>query len=165
MPTVSLARPSHWRCRPLWRAPLWLSLGLLLFAGGCHSSAPVIDVGAKPPDAKGTIYGVVRGPGVTAGLPGRSIDVINTETNKRQTVQTGQGGAFTLELPAGKYRLELALHDGETLTKRPDIVELGHGKIESHIEFVLSGGGDPVHVARPHGPAYRLDNGLGSPIT
>jgi hypothetical protein len=22
----------------------------------------------------------------------------------------------------------------------------------------------PVHVNRPHGPAYRLDNGLGSPV-
>jgi len=22
----------------------------------------------------------------------------------------------------------------------------------------------PVHVSRPHGPAYRLDNGLGSPV-
>jgi hypothetical protein len=144
---------------------VWLSLGLLAFAGGCHSSAPVLDVGAKPPDAKGTLYGTVRSPGDVAGLAGRSVDVINTETNAHQTVQTSQSGAFTIELPAGKYRLELALQPGETLTKHPDMVELGHGKIDSHIEFVVNRGGDPVHVSHPHGPAYRLDNGLGSPIT
>jgi hypothetical protein len=144
---------------------VWLSFGLLLFAGGCHSSAPIVDVGAKPPNAHGTIYGVVRGPGAGSGLAGRSVDVINTETNARQTVETSQSGGFTIELPAGKYRLELALHEGETLTKRPGIVDLGHGEIESHIEFVLGTGGDSGHVVRPSGPAYRLDNGLGSPIT
>ena len=40
-----------------------------------------------------------------------------------------------------KYRLERPLPEAETLLKRP------------------------VRAARPRGPAYRLDNGLGSPIT
>ena len=74
--------------------------------------------------------------------------------------QTGANGGFTIQLPAGKYRLELALKDGETLTKRPDIVDLDKGDIDSHIEFVLSA----VRLVRPRGPSYRLDNGLGSPV-
>ena len=40
-------------------------------------------------------------------------------------------------------------------------MDLEKGDIDSHIEFVLAA----VRVARPRGPAYRVDNGLGSPIT
>jgi hypothetical protein len=40
-----------------------------------------------------------------------------------------------------KHRVEAPARDGEPLLKRP------------------------VRAARPRGPAYRLDNGLGSPIT
>jgi hypothetical protein len=67
-------------------------------------------------------------------------------------------GGFTIELPKGKYRLQLQLRDGETLLKRPDVVDLGRGDIDSHIEFVVA----PARSARR--PAYRLDNGLGSPV-
>ena len=41
----------------------------------------------------------------------------------------------------------------------PGIVNLDKGDIDSHIEFVLSS-----RIARPRGPAFRVDNGLGSPI-
>jgi hypothetical protein len=88
------------------------------------------------------------------------VEVVNEATGERRSVQTGANGGFTIELPAGKYRLELPLKDGETLVKRPGIVDLDKGDIDSHIEFVLSS-----RLARPRGPAYRLDNGLGSPVT
>ena len=139
-----------------------LSLGVLalLFAGGCRRGVPVVDTGAKPPAARGTITGIVRGPEGTSPMTGRTVEVINTATGERHTVQTTSNGGFTIELPAGKYRLELALHDGETIVKKPGIVTLDRGDIDSHIEFVLSA----VRVSRPRGPSYRLDNGLGSPV-
>jgi hypothetical protein len=121
---------------------------------------PVVDVGPKPPAARGTITGTVRGPEGTSPLSGRTVEVINSTSGERRTVQTGANGGFTIQLPAGKYRVELALRDGETLIKRPDVVDLDTGDIDSHIEFVLSS----VRLARPRGPSYRLDNGLGSPI-
>jgi hypothetical protein len=93
-------------------------------------------------------------------MPGHTVEVVNTATGERRTVQTADNGGLTIELPAGKYRLELPLRAGETLLKRPGIVNLDRGDIDSHIEFVLG----PARVARPRGPAYRLDNGLGSPI-
>jgi hypothetical protein len=55
--------------------------------------------------------------------------------------------------------LELPLKAGETIVKRPGLVDLDKGDIDSHIEFVLSS-----RLARPRGPAFRVDNGLGSPI-
>ena len=141
---------------------LWLSLGILalLLSGACRRGVPVVDTGAKPPEARGTITGIVRGPEGTSAVVGRTVEIVNTATGERRTVQTGANGGFTIQLPAGKYRLELALKDGETLTKRPDIVNLDKGDIDSHIEFVLSA----VRLARPRGPSYRLDNGLGSPV-
>lgn len=131
----------------------------LLFGFGCRTSAPVIDVGSKPPAPRGTLTGMVRGPEGTSAVVGRTVDIINTATGEHHTATTSDNGGFTAELPAGKYRLELPLRPGETLVKRPGIVDLGHGDIDSHIEFVLG----PARANHLHGPAYRVDNGLGAP--
>ena len=148
---------------PHWVTGLWLSLGILalLLAGGCRRGVPVVDLGPKPPEARGTLTGVIRGPEGTSPVVGREVQIVNTATGQRYTATTGETGGFTLQLPAGKYRFDLPLREGETLVKRPGVVDLGKGDIDSHIEFVLA----TVRVARPRGPAYRLDNGLGSPIT
>jgi hypothetical protein len=141
---------------------LWLSLGLLalMWIGGCRRGVPVVDVGSKPPAARGTIAGIVRGPEGTSPLAGRTVEAVNVTTGERHSAVTAANGGFTIEAPAGKYRLELPLKDGETIIKRPGIVDLDRGDIDSHIEFVLAA----VRITRPRGPAYRLDNGLGSPI-
>jgi hypothetical protein len=129
----------------------------LLYSGACRRGVPVVDLGPKPPAARGTLTGLVHGPGDIA-LPGRTVEVVNVATGERQTTTTVDNGGFTIELPKGKYRLQLQLRDGETLLKRPDVVDLGRGDIDSHIEFVVA----PARSARR--PAYRLDNGLGSPV-
>ena len=108
------------------------------------------------------LSGLVRGPAGTSPVVGRDVQIINTETGARHTAQTTDNGGFTIQLPAAKYRVELPLREGETLVKRPGIVDLGKGDLDSQqVEFVLAA----VRVSRPRGPAYRLDNGLGSPIT
>ena len=137
-----------------------MGIAALVFAGACRRGVPAVDLGPKPPAAQGTITGIVRGPEGAAPVVGRTVEVINTATGERRSVQTASNGGFTLQVPAGKYRLELALRDGETLVKRPGIVDMDRGDIDSHIEFVLG----PARVLRPRGPAYRLDNGLGSPV-
>jgi Carboxypeptidase regulatory-like domain len=129
----------------------------LLYSGACRRGVPVVDLGPKPPAARGTITGLVHGPG-DAALPGRTVEVVNVATGEKQETTTAANGGFTIELPKGKYRLELQLHDGETLLKRPNVVDLDRGDIDSHIEFVVS----PARSARR--PSYRLDNGLGSPV-
>jgi carboxypeptidase family protein len=143
-------------------AALGLSLGLaaLVLATACRRGVPVIDIGPKPAVARGTITGSVRGPEGTSPIAGRTIEVTNVTTGERQTVQTSSTGGFTIELPPGKYRLALALREGETIVKHPDVVTLDRGEIDSHVEFVIAF----PKVMRPRGPAYRLDNGLGAPI-
>jgi hypothetical protein len=142
-----------------WR--YWIAAFLVVVASAaCRRGVPVVDVGPKPPVALGTITGIVRGPEGTSAVVGRSVEVVNVTTGDKQSVTTGENGGFTIKLPAGKYRLDLPLRDGETIVKRPGIVDLGRGDIDSHIEFVVAS----VRLTRPHGPGYRMDNGLGSPI-
>jgi len=138
---------------------LWLVAGTLalLSLGACRQGVPAVDLGPKPPAARGTITGLVHGAG-DAGLPGRTVEVVNVATGEKHSATTTDNGGFTIELPKGKYRLELQLHEGETLVKRPGIVDLDRGDIDSHIEFVVGA----ARTARR--PGYRLDNGLGSPI-
>lgn len=128
----------------------------LLYAGACRRGVPVVDLGQKPPAARGTIAGLVHGPADSA-LAGRTVEVVNVATGEKHTTITASDGGFTIEVPKGKYRLDLELRRGETLVKRPDVVDLDRGDIDSHIEFVVA----PARSARR--PSYRLDNGLGSP--
>jgi hypothetical protein len=139
---------------------VWLVAGILalLYSTACRQGVPVVDLGPKPPAARGTITGIVRGPEGTSALVGRTVEIVNVATGDKHTATTAANGGFTIELPKGKYRLELPLRDGETLVKRPGIVDLDRGDIDSHIEFVLSS------ARTAHRPSYRIDNGLGSPI-
>lgn len=156
-------RANHCHYFPPGARDLWLCLAILalLLSGACRRGVPVVDLGPKPPDAQGTITGIVRGPEGTSPVVGRTVEIINTETGERHITTTSRNGGFTIKLPAGKYRLEFPLNEGETLVKRPGVIDLGKGDIDSRIEFVLAA----VRVSRRHGPAYRIDNGLGSPTT
>jgi len=138
---------------------MWLVAGTmaLLYLTACRQGVPAVDLGPKPPYARGTIAGLVRGPG-DAALPGRTVELVNISTGEKHPATTTTNGGFSIELPKGKYRLQLQLHEGETLTRQPGIVDLDRGDIDTHIEFVVT-------TARTaHHPSYRLDNGLGSPI-
>jgi Carboxypeptidase regulatory-like domain len=160
--SVSTTRANSCHYCPAWLTGLWLSLGFLtlLLSGACKPGVPVVDVGPKPPAARGTLTGTVRGPEVTWPVAGRTVEIFNTATGEKHTTTTSETGGFTIQLPAGKYRLELPLKDGETIAKRPGIIDLARGDIDSHVEFVLA----TTRVNRSRGPAYRVDNGLGSPI-
>ena len=108
----------------------------------------------------GTIAGNVRGPDGSAPFSGRTVEVTNDATVEKRTLETADNGGFSIMLPAGKYRVDLRLLPGEIITKRPGTVVLDRGDIDSHVEFLLS----PSRVNRSKGPAYRVDNGLGSPV-
>ena len=152
---------------PVQRLPLLppLDVGRLAVArdcrapdDGCASKTGAVATHNATP-ASERLAGTVRGSDATALVSGRTVAVVNVATGETRTTETGATGGFAIELPAGTYRVELALRDGETVVKRPDVVLLNHGGPDSHIEFVVA----PATLARPRGPAYHLDNGLGSP--
>ncbi|HEX5475142.1 MAG TPA: carboxypeptidase-like regulatory domain-containing protein [Vicinamibacterales bacterium] len=133
---------------------------VLLAGGACRRLGAVnVDTLPAPPGARATINGVVRGPEDAGPMAGRTIEAIDMRTGGRVRAVTNPAGGFTLELPPGHYRVDVSLHDGEVLLARPGAVELARDA-DRAIEFLIG----PSRTSHPHGPAYRVDNGLGSPI-
>lgn len=107
----------------------------------------------------GTISGTVRGPEGTSSIEGRQVTVINTATGERQTVATNNAGGFTFKVKPGKYRVELALQPGESILKRPGIMNIDKSDVDAHADFIIGSG----RLASPRFAAPRIDNGLGAP--
>jgi hypothetical protein len=144
--------------RPL--IAIWLAIVVgVVTLPGCRQGVPVIDPSAKPPSAHATITGTVRGPEGRSPLEGRTVEVINVVTGVRQSGTTNSAGGFTFKVAPGKYRVELALRDGESLPKRPGVIDVNRSDVDAHADFVLS----VVRISHPRYPAYR-DASLGSPI-
>lgn len=131
----------------------------LLSLAACHGG-PVLDLSPKPLEADGTISGTVRGPEGTSPIEGRSVEVINVDTGERQRATTSNSGGFTFKVKPGKYRVELTLLDGETLVKRPSVIQVNRSDVDAHADFVVG----VVRVSRPRHPVPRADDGLGSAI-
>jgi hypothetical protein len=155
----SVARQQYW---PAWAAGTWLVIGLisLLAIGGCRRGVPVIDPSAPSSTVAGTISGTVRGPENAAAIEGRIVEVVNLDTNERQRTTTNSAGGFTFKVKPGRYRVELTLREGESLSKQPGVMNVNKSDVDAHADFVL---GSP-RVSRPRSPGMRMDHGLGSPI-
>jgi hypothetical protein len=133
---------------------------LLLAVAGCRPGTPVIDTGPKPIEADGTISGTVRAPEGTSPFNGRAVEVINVDSGARQRVLTNSAGGFTFKVKPGKYRVELTLHEGETLVKSPDVINVNRSDVDANADFVIGAS----TIARPRYHAPRSDDGLGAAV-
>ncbi|OFW11670.1 MAG: hypothetical protein A3H96_03125 [Acidobacteria bacterium RIFCSPLOWO2_02_FULL_67_36] len=145
-----------------WRRSLAFWVVALTIAAAaamaCRRGVPVIDVGPKPLEVDGTISGTVRGPEGTSAVAGRTVAVVNVETGERQTVATSITGGFTFKVKPGRYRVELALQDGEKVVKQPGVIKVNKSDIDAHADFII---GASLH---PRLRAPRSNDGLGSAI-
>ena len=132
---------------------------VLVTLAACRSGAPVVDPSPKPPQMDGTISGTVRGPEGTSSIEGRQVTVINTATGERQSVATNNAGGFTFKVKPGKYRVELALQPGESILKRPGIMDINNSDVDAHADFIVGSG----RLVSPRFAAPKVDNGLGAP--
>lgn len=135
-------------------------MAAIVFATGCQRTAAANGGPAVGSAAQATINGTVRGAEGGSPISGRTISIVDVKTGERRSAQTTSTGAFRIVLPVGQYRLDVDVRDGEAVLKHPDVVALDAGGVDSHVEFVVAS----ARLARPRGPAYRVDNGLGSPI-
>jgi hypothetical protein len=134
---------------------------VLLSLGACRRTVPILDTSPRPAQADGTISGTVRGPEGTSAIDGRSVEIINIESGERHRTTTNNAGGFTMKLAPGRYRVELALLQGETLVRRPGIIKLDRSDVDAHADFVLGSS----RISRPRLPRPNAsDHGLGSPI-
>ncbi len=107
----------------------------VLAAAACHPG-PVIDTGPKP-SVGGTIAGIVS-TDANAPVPGHKVTAINTATSQRFEATTGPNGGFTIKVPQGTYRLELALQAGETIVKQPAETRIDNSDLDPHRDFVIT---------------------------
>ena len=150
------------------RTSSWLRLvgflvgaAVLISIGACRRGVPVLDPSDRPSQTDGTISGTVRGPQGTSPIEGREVAVVNVDTGERQKALTSNTGGFTFKLKPGKYRVEIALLQGETIVKKPGVINVNRSDVDAHADFVISTGASKT--SRPRfGP--RADDGLGSPI-
>jgi hypothetical protein len=142
-------------------AALWLlgALAAIVTLAACHGG-PVVDLSPKPLNADGTISGTVRGPEGTSAIEGRDVQIVNVDTGERQHTATNNAGGFTFKVKPGKYRVELSLHDGESLLKKPDVINVNRSDVDAHADFIVGA----ARVSRPRFRAPRADDGLGSAI-
>ena len=112
---------------------LFLMFGLLT-AMGCHPG-PVVG-GPKLP-VGGTIAGIVS-TDTKAAISGRKVTAINTQTGTRFDATTGVNGGYTIKVPEGTYRLEVALQPGETVAKQPAETHINKSDLDPRRDFVIA---------------------------
>jgi len=165
---VTLVRRRHHQYWPHWVALAWLTVAVfaLLMVAGCRRRVAVPDaaVGPAQPTTAATISGTVRAPEGATGIEDRVVEVINVDTSERQRVTTNNAGSFVVKVKPGKYRVELTLRDGEAIVRQPGVINVNRTDFDAHADLVIGSGRGSGRVPRPRGPAYRIDNGLGSPI-
>jgi hypothetical protein len=126
----------------------------------CRPVVPVVDPGTRPAQSNGTISGKVRGAGRRAAVEGRTVEAIDVETGERHREITSSTGGFTFKLKPGKYQVELTLRSGESLTKRPGIIDLNGSDLGTEADFILAA----PHNLGPSDPAKLSGSSLGPPI-
>lgn len=162
MRTRTLARPARGSYWPLWVSLTWLTVGVLalIAASGCRQAVPPLDRSSQAvTEPRPTIRGTIRGPGGTEALGGRIVDVIDLTTSRRQRVTTDDHGGFSVSLEPGDYRVVLTLREGEAIVREPGVIHVDRSAVEADADFVIG----TSRVSRPR-PAYRIDDGLGSPV-
>jgi len=120
--------------------PIVLGLALLTSLA-CHPG-PVVDTGPNTSAAGGTIAGIVS-TSSNAAVPGRKVTAIATAGGKRVEATTGVNGGYTIQVPAGTYRLEVELKPGEKVAKQPGETKIGKGDLDAQRHFVITSGGLP----------------------
>jgi hypothetical protein len=132
---------------------------LAALAVGCGRGARALDTRVTATHAS-TITGTVSGPEGRTPVDGRTVEVVNVESGERLRGSTDPAGGFSFRVRPGKYRIVLALRADESLVREPGIIDLNRSDQAVHADFILG----TVRVSRPRSPAYRTDDGLGSPI-
>ena len=129
------------RHRPGSRHALLLTIGLLAAACSgvaCRLGRPIFDRDPGPPHPKATISGSVRGADDGTPVKRRTVSAVDTKSGKRYTLRTNDVGDYTFFVPPGLYRLEFSPARGETIVRRPDLINIGPGVVKADVDFVFS---------------------------
>jgi len=86
----------------------------------------------------GTIAGVVTATKGATALSGRKVTAVNVVSGERYDATTNIAGGYTIKVPEGRYRLELEIRAGETLTKQPGETHVNNGDLDPGRNFEVT---------------------------
>src|SRR4030088_2911221 len=81
----------------------------------CHGERPIINTAPKQPSVGGTIAGLVTTEDPSVAVLSRKVTAIDVRSGTRFDATSGPNGAYTIQVPAGTYRVEVELRGNETL--------------------------------------------------
>ena len=111
---------------------------LLLLGSGCaarHGRALL--GGSTIPQVGGTVSGTVR---TATGMPlgGRRVSAIDMATEAHYDATTAESGGYTIQVPEGKYRLEVELRGGDVIATQPPQTSVNVSDLDALLDFVIS---------------------------
>jgi len=109
----------------------------------CSHAGPLLDFGSRPPSAEGTIAGMVSTADSGTPVINRRVIVTDVRSAAKYQVTTALNGGYTVQVPKGTYRIELALESGESYRTRPSDTRIGKGHLDLHRDFVITGTQQP----------------------
>jgi hypothetical protein len=110
---------------------------VVMLAGiGCRTGRPLIDFSPDNEQAWGTIAGIVS---VVGGepLPGRRVVAVRLGASDRYSAVTSATGGFSIPVPPGKYRLEVALAEGEAVVRQPGVIDINESDLDANLQIVV----------------------------
>jgi hypothetical protein len=110
----------------------------LILVAGCAARGPILDTGSKPENVGGTIAGIVRVAGTNQPLGSRRVTAINLESGARYEASSASNGGYTIKVPIGRYRMEVELRAGETLSEQPAATEINKSDLDADRDFVVT---------------------------
>ena len=111
---------------------------VLLMSLGCGPRGPILGTATKPPGVGGTIAGIVKTADGSTALSARKVTAINADTGARFEASTASNGGYTIQVPKGKYRLEVELRPGETLESQPGSTDINVGDLDARRDFAVT---------------------------
>jgi hypothetical protein len=112
-------------------------LAVLCLAGAlaCRTGRPLYDSSHDNENAPGTIAGTVTAGG--QALPGREVRAVRIGTTDTWAAVTNVTGGFTIQVPPGRYRLEVTLAEGERVVRQPNVVDINESDLDANLEIVV----------------------------
>jgi hypothetical protein len=109
---------------------------VLAFSAACHPG-PILNTGSQR-SVGGTIAGNVRATGGAVALVGRKVTAIDVATGARFETSTSVTGGYTIKVPEGTYRLDVELHEGEAIAKRPGDTRINNSDLDPARDFEVT---------------------------
>ncbi len=113
-------------------------LAVVLLSVGCGPRGPILGAGTAPPGVGGTIAGIVKADDGSTVLSARKVTATNTETGMKYEESTATNGGYTIQVPKGKYRLDVELRAGEVLAEGPVSTDINVGDLDARRDFVVT---------------------------